>query len=160
MNKISIRPVEPSDREWIKTLLIEEIGSTTNIVHREIFHPLDLPGFVALKTGEPCGLITYIIRGEKCEIITIHAFKSGLGIGTKLIEIIKKKAIAAGCKRLFLVTTNDNLNALAFYQKRGFHLAALRKDAVDSSRKIKPEIPLVAENGIPIRDELELEMAL
>ncbi len=160
MKKISIRPVEASDREWIESFLIKELGSTTNIVHGEIFHPADLPGYVALKEGEPCGLTTYSIRGKECELVTIHAFESGSGIGTILLDTVKQKANTSGCKRLFLVTTNDNLNALAFYQKRDFRLAALRAGAVDSSRKIKPGIPLVAENGIPIRDELELEIDL
>ena len=61
---------------------------------------------------------------------------------------------------MWLITTNDNLNALRFYQKRGFELVAVHRHAVDESRKIKPEIPLVGENGIPIRDELGLELAL
>ena len=160
MNKINIRPVEPSDRDWIEILLTEQTGSTINIVHGEIFHPADLPGFAALYDSKPCGLVTYTIRGKQCEIVTLHAFQSGLGIGTRLVETVKLKAINAGCKRLFLVTTNDNLNALAFYQKRGFRLTALRPGMVDISRKIKPEIPLMGENGIPIRDELELEMDL
>jgi ribosomal protein S18 acetylase RimI-like enzyme len=160
MNAIDIRPVKASDRDWIEELLIEQTGGITNIVHGETFHPTDLPGFVALQDGEPCGLVTYIIRGKQCEIVTIHAFRPGTGAGSKLLESVKREAVSAGCSRLFLVTTNDNLNALAFYQKRGFRLTALRAGAVDISRKTKPEIPLVNENGIPIRDELELEMDL
>jgi hypothetical protein len=62
---------------------------------------------------------------------------------------------------LWLISTNDNLNALKFYQKRGFSLVKLYKNAVNETRKkIKPEIPLIGENGIPIRDEVELEILL
>jgi N-acetylglutamate synthase-like GNAT family acetyltransferase len=77
-----------------------------------------------------------------------------------LIEAVAAAARASGCRRVWLITTNDNLTALAFYQKRGFVLTALHPNAVAASRKLKPEIPLVAENGIPIRDELELELRL
>lgn len=160
MKEINIRPVETSDRDWIEKLLTEQTGSIINIVHEEVFYPADLPGFVALMADEPCGLTTYSISGKNCEIVTLHAHMSGLGIGTKLINAVQQKAQESGCKRLFLITTNDNVDALAFYQKRGFCLAALRVGAVDLSRKIKPEIPLKAENGILIRDELELEMDL
>lgn len=59
--------------------------------------------------------------------------------------------------RIWLITTNDNLNALGFYQKRGFRIKAVYPGAVDEARRIKPEIPLAASNGIPIRDEIELE---
>jgi ribosomal protein S18 acetylase RimI-like enzyme len=77
-----------------------------------------------------------------------------------LIEAVVGAARSAGCRRVWLITTNDNLTALAFYQKRGFVLTALHPNAIAESRKLKPEIPLVAENSIPIRDELELELWL
>jgi GNAT superfamily N-acetyltransferase len=81
----------------------------------------------------------------------------GQGVGTLLVESVQEAARAAGCRRFFLITTNDNLNALRFYQRRGFRLAALRPGAVDASRQIKPSIPLTGEYGIAIHDELELE---
>ena len=80
--------------------------------------------------------------------------------GSKLIDQAIEEARTQGCKRLFLITTNDNLNALGFYQKRGFEIAAIYRGAVNESRKIKPGIPLVGYNNIPLRDEIELEMSL
>jgi hypothetical protein len=65
-----------------------------------------------------------------------------------------------GCQRLWLVTTNDNLRALGFYQRRGFHPRALRAGAVAQARRLKPAIPEHSPDGIPIRDELELELEL
>jgi hypothetical protein len=59
------------------------------------------------------------------------------------------------------VTTNDNLGALAFYQRLGFRLSALRPGAVDEARAtLKPEIPATGEEGLPLRDELELSFPL
>jgi hypothetical protein len=59
-----------------------------------------------------------------------------------------------------LVTTNNNLRALAFYQKRVFRLVRLVPGAVEQSRKLKPSIPQVDAAGLPIRDELHLELPL
>ncbi|MBK9123270.1 MAG: GNAT family N-acetyltransferase, partial [Chloroflexi bacterium] len=65
-----------------------------------------------------------------------------------------------GIHRLWLITTNDNLDALRFYQKRGWHLVAVHRDALNESRRLKPQIPIIGMDGIPLRDEIELEMTL
>jgi ribosomal protein S18 acetylase RimI-like enzyme len=125
-----------------------------------VYHPQDLPGFVAIQEGEKVGLVTYNIEGESCEVVTIDSIRPSSGVGTALIEAVRDIAIKARCKRLWLITTNDNLNALRFYQKRGFVLVAVHRNALDVSRKLKPEIPLIGDDGIPLRDEIELEMML
>ena len=84
----------------------------------------------------------------------------GIGVGSALVSTLEDAARAAGCRRLWLITTNDNLEALRFYQRRGFVLAALHPGAIEASRRLKPVIPLVGHDGIPIRDELELERLL
>lgn len=160
MQEIRIRPVQAEDHSRVEQLIVEHWGSARMVVHGDVFFPAELPGFLALSAAEICGLVTYSIRENDCEILSLDAFQSGLGIGSLLIEAVKDEARAKSCARLRLVTTNDNLNALAFYQKRGFRLSALRPGALELSRKIKPEIPLVGDNGIPIRDEIELEIDL
>jgi hypothetical protein len=65
-----------------------------------------------------------------------------------------------GRGRLWLITSNDNLNAIRFYQRRGMRLTAVHRGAIDEARQIKPSIPLIGEHGIPIHDELELELRL
>ena len=125
-----------------------------------VYHPQDLPGFVAIQEGEKVGLVTYNIEGESCEVVTINSTRPSSGVGTALIEAVRDIAIKSRCKRLWLITTNDNLNALRFYQKRGFVLVAVHRNALDASRKLKPEIPLIGDDGIPLRDEIELEMVL
>jgi ribosomal protein S18 acetylase RimI-like enzyme len=106
------------------------------------------------------GLLTYAVRGEACEIVTLNSWAEGLGVGTALLAAARETARAAGCRRLWLVTTNDNLPALRFYQRRGFRLVAVHAGAVDEARKIKPQIPVIGLDGIPLRDELELAMEL
>lgn len=118
------------------------------------------PGFLAWDQEEPLGLLTYEIVGAACEVAVLMSLKEGIGIGAALIAAAKEAAQQAGCQRLWLITTNDNTPALRFYQKRGFHLVALHCNALEQSRLLKPEIPLLGLDGIPLRDELELEIRL
>ncbi|BBB46905.1 GNAT family N-acetyltransferase [Pelolinea submarina] len=160
MVEISIRPVDDPDRDWIGKLMTIRWNDPSVVVHGERFYPAELPGYLAFQGSEPCGLITYSIQGSDCEVVTLDALLPAHGIGSRLIETLKDKAKKSGCTRLWLITTNDNTDALTFYQKRGFRMAALHASAVELARQLKPQIPLVAENGIPIRDEIELEMDL
>ncbi len=139
--------------------MIEHWGDEFVVAHGVIYRSAGLPGFGAWVEGEAVGLITYHLDGDNCEIVTLNSTREGLGIGTALIETVRKNAQCAGCRRLWLVTTNDNLHALGFYQKRGFRLVALRPGAMVGARKLKPAIPLIGNDGIPIRDELELELS-
>lgn len=119
------------------------------------------PSLLAEADGQLRGVLTYIVDGNQCEVLTLHAEPPGVGVGTALIEAMVVRAYGLGCRRLWLVTTNDNVGALRFYQRRGFVLSALRLGAVDRSREtLKPEIPQIGDHGIPLRDELELTQEL
>ena len=148
------------DKPWVSRILQENWGLVM-IVSRDKIHRADeLPGFIAVRDGEPSGLTTYDIVNEQCEITSVNSLVEGHGIGSALVDAAKDAAAAAGCRRLWLITTNDNTAALRFWQKRGFKLVAVYPGAIEQSRKIKPEIPQIGNDGIPIRDEIELEMIL
>ena len=115
-----------------------------------------LPGFIAECAGRIAGLVTFDVRPGVLEIVTINALDRYAGIGTMLIEAVRAEAKRLGCQEITLTTTNDNIEALRFYQRRGFRLAALRPGAVDRSRLVKPEIPRTGDFGIPLRDEIDL----
>jgi GNAT superfamily N-acetyltransferase len=119
-----------------------------------------LAGFVAVVDGEHLGLATYRLECGGCEIVTLNSLREGIGIGTLLVEAVRSVALSNKCRRVWVITTNDNLQGLRFYQRRGFSLVAIHRNAIELSRKLKPEIPLIGLNGIPLRDELELEMVL
>jgi N-acetylglutamate synthase-like GNAT family acetyltransferase len=125
-----------------------------------MYYPEKLPGFVATIDTKLVGLLTYEILNRECEVVTINSTSERLGIGSGLLEAVRKAAILAQCKRLWLITTNDNTRALRFYQKRGFRLLALYPNQLEKSRLLKPEIPQVGMDGIPLRDEIELEISL
>ena len=160
MPNIIIYPLNINDQEWVSQFIFEHWGSNKVVSRGVVYYPHDLPGYVALYEGEKVGLITYNIIGASCEIVTIDSSRPSSGVGTALIKAVRNTASKLGCKRLWLITTNDNLNALRFYQKRGFVLVAVHRNALEMSRKLKPEISMIGDHGIPLRDEIELEMTL
>jgi GNAT superfamily N-acetyltransferase len=127
----------------------------------ELVHPLDYPALVAeAAEGQLAGMLTYVPGQDRrqCEILTLHADEQWHGAGTAVIEAAGHLARQRGCARLWVITTNDNVDALRFYQRRGFCLVRVHRGAVDRSRaSLKPEIPQVGAYGIPVRDEIELE---
>ena len=156
-----VRQRTAADHEAVAAFLAA--NNATRAARRgELTHPLRHPALVAVDDGGALtGVLTYIIDGPSCEILTLHAATRWTGAGTALITAIRRLATDSGCRRLWLITTNDNVDALRFYQRRGFHLAALHRGAVDASRRsLKPEIPPTGLYAIPLRDELELELLL
>ena len=122
---------------------------------------LEHPAVLAYAERELLGVATYVVGGDDCELLTLHAATRFQGVGSALVTAVQELARSAGCRRLWVVTTNDNVDALRFYQRRGFRLSALRPGAVDVSRDVlKPEISRSGAHDIPLRDELELEMSL
>jgi ribosomal protein S18 acetylase RimI-like enzyme len=154
--KVAIRPVAENDRPTVEWLTTQLWGAPEVAVHDGVFYPASLPGFIAERAGRIAGLVTFEVRGHVLEIATINALDQRQGIGTLLIEAVRAEARRLGCHYVILTTTNDNIGALRFYQRRGFRLAALRPGAVDRSRQHKPEIPRTGDFGIPLRDEIDL----
>jgi N-acetylglutamate synthase-like GNAT family acetyltransferase len=159
MIAFTIRPIQETDHAWITRFIRDYWEAEIIVAHGAIYHPADLPGFVAMRNSHPVGLVTYSVADEECEIVSLNSLRPSIGIGTALVDAVKEAAVLAGCRRLWLITTNDNLDALRFYQKRGFELVAVHRDAVHLARQVKP-IPLIGDYGIPIRDEVELELSL
>lgn len=94
------------------------------------------------------------------EILSLDSLQENQGIGSKLVQKIIYEAKERKLQKIVLITTNDNINAIRFYQKRGFDMVHLFHNAMDVSRKLKPEIPLIGENSIPLRHEIEFELSI
>jgi ribosomal protein S18 acetylase RimI-like enzyme len=156
-----IRAVSDADVEMVRAFARDRWGADVAVSQGRI-HQLDqLPGFVALTPdGRVAGLVTYLIEGDSCEVVSIDAVDQGQGTGTALLARAVEAARSAGCRQVRLVTTNDNLRALRFYQRRGFRLIGLNPGAVEHSRRLKPQIPAIGAHGIPLRDELLLGLDL
>jgi uncharacterized protein YhfF/GNAT superfamily N-acetyltransferase len=157
---IVVRPAMPADRRAVEAFLAEH---DADVVARrdELVDTRMHPALIAETDGALAGVATWIATGSEIEILTLDAARPWMGAGTALLAAARTIGQAAGATRLWLITTNDNLDALRFYQRRGFHLTRVDAGAVDRSRTtLKPGIPEVGSFGIPIRDELELELRL
>ncbi|KSU58379.1 hypothetical protein AS034_20110 [[Bacillus] enclensis] len=148
-------------KEMLNNFFTTHWGSPQMVISSGVYNCSELDGFAILNTEDQIiGLITYVICNNECEIISLDSLEEGKGIGTILVQEVERAAHHHKCGRVTLVTTNDNLLALRFYQKRGFHLVKIHRNAVGRAREIKPEIPLIGSDGIPLRDEIELEKRL
>jgi len=152
-----IKALAVADRAWAAALVEERFGSPT-VVSRAVLHDTRaLPGLVALEAGERCGLLQYRSAGGELEVVVVIACRPRRGIGRRLLETVEEVAREQGCRRLWLVTTNDNRPALAFYRAMGWRRCAVRRGAMEEARRLKPQIPRTGHGGIPIRDEIEFE---
>lgn len=153
----TIRLLTRDDLPRLREFWVQHWGGEVMITRGQPIRFDEVEGFVY---GGWTGLLTFLIRGDECEVTSLDSLEEGKGIGSALIQEIIREARERHCRRLFLITTNDNLRALSFYQKRGFELVTIRRGALNETRKLKPSVPLIGMNGIPLRDELELEFPL
>lgn len=156
----SIQPVSLKTAPTLSAFLQEQWGGDT-VVSRRRAHKVDsLYGFTAMQGTDLLGLITYDIRDGVCEIVTLNSVAENRGVGSALLSAVFDYAKAQGCNRVWLITTNDNTHAIRFYQRRGFTMTALHVNAIEESRRLKPQIPLYGFDDIPILHEIEFEKPL
>ncbi len=148
--------IDQQNREDVQQFFIEQWGSSEMVISTGVYDCARLDGFIAKEEQQIVGLVTFEIRHEECEIISLDSLVEGKGIGSQLIAEVEKVANKLGCEQVKLITTNDNLHALRFYQKRGYVLSRLYPNALEKARERKPSIPYIGNDGIPLRDELEL----
>lgn len=127
------------------------------VVASKPFNTLKTPGFIAEIDGKIAGIFTYNVSGNRLEIVSLNSIIEGHGVGSALIEKSKDLAKEKKLKSVWLVTSNDNIDAFKFYQRRGFRITKVYPNAIDEARKLKPSIPEVGDYGIPLKDALELE---
>jgi ribosomal protein S18 acetylase RimI-like enzyme len=155
-----VRPAAPADRPWVTEVLVGRWGASVIVSRGRSHEASRLAALVAEVDGERLGLATYRIEGDEMELVTLDALVQGRGVGSALLHATRQRGVSAGCRRLWLVTTNDNLDALRFYQRRGMRVAAVHRGAADAARKTKPAIPEVGRYSIAVHDEIELELLL
>jgi GNAT superfamily N-acetyltransferase len=151
---------QPEDRKWLEKIWRERWGGVTMVTRGVEHHLRGLDGVIAVQGGKRLGAATYRIANEECELMSLDAVESGTGLGTRLLGQVEHVARERGCTRVWLITTNDNVDALRFYQRRGYRIGAIHTGAVDEARQVKPTIPATGYHDIPIHDEIELEKGL
>jgi len=157
---ITIAAKVDADQAFVQSELVRNWCSTTIWSVDRRYEADELPAFIAWLDGQRVGHITLSFDPGECEVVTLSATVEGKGVASLLLEAAATAARERGARRLRLTTTNDNLRALALYQKRGWKLIALHKGMIDRYRERVPAIPLIGLNGIPLHDEIELELRL
>ena len=157
---IRVRPTELGDQPWVVRRLEDAFGDVTVARKGVLIDASALPGFVATDGGRPVGLLTYNVAHGECEVVAIISTEEGRGIGRALMDAARDHATAAGYRRLWLITTNDNSRAFRFYQLWGMDLYGFYRHGVRRSRRVKPSLPERGADGIPLDHELEFEMLL
>ena len=160
-DEVKIAPRTLADAPWIREMFIAEWrGDDVVLADGSVIDADDVPALVAWRAGERVGLVAYLLTDEACEIVALVARPVRQGVGTKLVSAAVDLAREGGCARVEVATTNDNVDALSFYQRRGFALAELHPRMMDEVRRRKPEVPLVGAHGIPLRDVIVLRREL
>jgi ribosomal protein S18 acetylase RimI-like enzyme len=157
---VIVRPLAAADQSWKLTTLERGWGATSVARLGELVDAAPLPGFVAVEGDVGVGLLTYVERSDGIEVATIQSLTPGRGVGRALMDATFDRAVAEGASRLWLITTNDNVRAIAFYRRWGMDLVRVIRDGVDASRRVKPSIPRIGSTGTPLRHELEFQRAV
>lgn len=158
---LDVRDFAADDQRWAWRLIAGHQGGDHRVARLgELLDPIEQEGIVAELDGRPVALLTVHESERGLEVLTLHSEVCGAGAGSRLLETALRVAEASHAPRLWLVTTNDNLDAIGWCLRRGMSVARVHAGAVDADRAaLKPDIPPVnPDNGIPIRDLVELEL--
>lgn len=159
-DSLEVRELLDGDRPWAGALVARHLGSPRIVSRGSVHDSRELRGLVAETAGESVGLLQHRLEDRQCEVVVLIAMARRAGVGRQLVGAIVDLARARGCRRLWLVTTNDNRGAAAFYRALGWRQVAVHRGAVREARRLKPEIPELAADGTPIEDEIEFELLL
>lgn len=157
---MKIRQLTSEDFRWVQEWVTAHFATRQLVSRGKVHDSRSLPGLVAELHGVAVGLLLYCIERDQCEVVVLISEPRRQGTGRTLMAAIRDTAFRAGCKRLWLVTTNDNRAAIAFYRSVGMREIAVHQGAIETSRLLKPEIPTHNHDGIPIEDEHEFEQTL
>ena len=148
-----VRELDDADIPWLEGLIAREWGLPVVSISG-IYNPSTLPGFVAEGEQGRLGVVTYRVGPGECEVVTLNSLHRGQGAGTALLASAKRVADEQNL-RLWLVTTNDNINAIRFYQRRGMDMVAIHRNFVERLRREKPAVVETSDDGIPLRHAIE-----
>ena len=157
---VTIRTASADDSSFIQELMTQHWGGEPLVIRAKNYFPSQLPGLIAYHDKTIAGFLFYEFQGTACEIVVLEVFDKFKGTGTQLLLQLIDIAKQQHCTKLHLMTTNDNMDALRFYQRRGFHICGIHLNSIAVSRQMKPAIGMTGDHGIPLRDEIDLEMLL
>ena len=163
--KYEVRRIDTTLREKIQPILDETWSAPLLAINGKLWDSRAMPGFAAVKSAtspaETCEILGYLLyefHDGVCEIMVLESVAQNIGVASELTRQVKQTAKSNGVNKIIVQTSNDNTRAFRFYQRRGFTIREIRLGAMDAARMLKPSIPLIGEDGIPLRDEIEFEI--
>ena len=158
---MDVRPVTPADREWIADIVTASFGSVRVVSHGELIEDASLlDGYAVEHDGRAVGCALLNVSGTDAELVVLATTYRGAGAGTSLLDAVVERAKESGWTRLWLITSNDNTDAIRLYQRSGWDWVGFRRDGITKARALKPEIPETGNHGIAVRHEIEFEYPL
>jgi ribosomal protein S18 acetylase RimI-like enzyme len=148
------------DRPEVARFIKQHWGSDVVVACGQVYRPHEHEGLIERRDGEIVGLVTMRVCEDQMELLTLNATRTGQRIGSSLLLAAIDEARTRGLKRVWFITTNDNLRAIALYQRLGFRIVGVNVGGIDEARKLKPQIPEIGRDGIPLHDEIILELRL
>jgi GNAT superfamily N-acetyltransferase len=130
------------------------------VTPERIWHPDEVVGLEGRDLGGPIGLVTLVVDGGLGEIISLEAYVPCRGHGSFLLAGAEAEMARRGARRARVRTTNDNLRAQAFYQRRGWRLVGIELDGMERVRALKPGLLAAGAHGLPLRDVWSFEKGL
>ncbi len=158
---LSLRDNGPEDASWI-TEESKALGGPVVACNGSLVDLRAHPARIAVRDGARAGFAVHA-KGSQVELLAIRALIPGQGVGTALVEDLVAIAKDEGARSIAVETTNDNLDALRFYQRRGFHLTDCRIGGFADVRRLKGldrDVPYLGVGGVEIRDIFRLERRL
>ena len=156
--QFEIKPI--TDRSFLDELLRLRWSGGAVMLRGKIVHPKDVEAMAAYREGRLAGVATWRLEGPVFYLVTLNNISEQRGVGVALLEAMMALGREKGSALLRVIVTNDNLNALGFYQRRGFRIVGVSPGVIDAIRTLMPNVPTMGQNRIPMRDEIELEIAL
>ncbi|MEP4768130.1 MAG: GNAT family N-acetyltransferase [Roseibium sp.] len=157
---VTIRATTAEDHPDVLKLLLQRWTSPDILIDGEMIDASRLPGYTAWSNNELVGLVTLIKRENEWEILTLDSINRWGGVGSLLLDAAIDEIKSTGIDRLTVRTSNDNLDAFRFYQRRGFRLERIGQGVIDRERELKPGIPLRGDYGIEIHDEVLFALSI
>jgi GNAT superfamily N-acetyltransferase len=156
---VLVRESTDAERPLVKALFERDFGRTHIVGFGEVLNVDEMPALVATMHDEVSGALAYRLLGDGLHIVALATdpMWQRSGVGGHLVAETELLARRLGLMRLVVTSTNDNLPALYFYQRRGYRLVAVTPGSM-LAHTGGVAIPGFA--GIPVRDEIRLEKQL
>ncbi|MFC2036557.1 GNAT family N-acetyltransferase [Chloroflexota bacterium] len=157
---LTIRPAEPGDQGRIRELSLYFCDETDVDCFDRQYDVLACPAFLACAGDKVVGLAAYAVEDnwDAVVLVLLNVLPDyqGHGAGRALLDTVRDKAVQQGMGRILIATSNDDLPALAIYQRYGYRITAVIPGHITHHHGGE----FLGFAGIPVRDEIRLEYRL